>query len=243
MFTGTGLYVDDLRAATMRGITRFAGLASILILLCVAVAWFVSRGITRPLVHLRNSMAALAEGDLTTDLTGPARTDEIGEMAAAVVVFKEHMIRAVELAAVQQTERDAAEAAKREALVRMAETIEAQTGAALLQITARTAEMAATADAMSQSASRTGDAASTAAVAAGQIRVNAQVVASATEELAASIREIGGQVGQSAATIGEAVTAGAEARDAIEALNQEVERIGTVAVMISDIASKTSCWR
>jgi hypothetical protein len=40
--------------------------------------------------------------------------------------------------------------------------------------------------------------------------------------------------------VGRAVTAGEEARATIEALNREVERIGTVASMIGDIAGKTN---
>lgn len=60
------------------------------------------------------------------------------------------------------------------------------------------------------------------------------------EELAASIREIGGQVSHSAVVVGRAVTAGNEALGTIEALNQEVEQIGAVAVMIGDIAGRTN---
>jgi methyl-accepting chemotaxis protein len=40
--------------------------------------------------------------------------------------------------------------------------------------------------------------------------------------------------------VGRAVTAGTEARTTIEALNQEVESIGTVADMIAEIAAKTN---
>jgi methyl-accepting chemotaxis protein len=65
-------------------------------------------------------------------------------------------------------------------------------------------------------------------------------VAEAAEQLTASIREIGGQVNQSSAIVGRAVTAGNETRATIEALNQEVERIGAVADMIGDIAAKTN---
>ena len=69
---------------------------------------------------------------------------------------------------------------------------------------------------------------------------NAQTVASAAEQLAASIREIGGQVSQSTVVVGRAVTAGSETRATMEALNDQVGRIGTVADMISEIAAKTN---
>ena len=69
---------------------------------------------------------------------------------------------------------------------------------------------------------------------------NAQTVASAAEQLSASIHEIGGQVAQSTEMVGRAVTAGTETRTTIEALNEQVARIGAVADMIGEIAARTN---
>ncbi len=55
-----------------------------------------------------------------------------------------------------------------------------------------------------------------------------------------SIREIGAQVAQSTEIVGRAVAAGAETRATIEALNEQVGRIGAVADMIGEIAAKTN---
>jgi len=52
--------------------------------------------------------------------------------------------------------------------------------------------------------------------------------------------EIAGQVSRSSEIVGRAVVAGNETKTTIEALNQEVERIGAVADMIGDIAAKTN---
>ena len=82
--------------------------------------------------------------------------------------------------------------------------------------------------------------AKSAAAAAAQALANAQTVAGAAEQLAASIKEIGGQVGQSTASVSRAVEAGRATRSTIEALNEKVGRIGTVADMIGDIAAKTN---
>jgi methyl-accepting chemotaxis protein len=197
--------------------------------------------VVKPLAVLRGRMAALQAGDLDAPVPGVDRGDELGEMARAVLVFKDHMVRENRLAGAQEAERQNAEAAhQRAALVGMANSVEAETAVALESIGGRTTAMAATAEAMSASAARTGGSARNAAGAAAQALANAQTVAGAAEELAASIREIGGQVGQSATVVGRAVTAGTEARTTIEALNQEVERIGAVADMIAEIAAKTN---
>ena len=206
-----------------------------LILLPVVVA-----AITRPVRALTRTMTELAAGNLAAEIDGQDHRDELGGMARAVLVFKEHMVKGNRVAAEQEAERHQAEEEKRAALIDMAATIEAATGSALLQIGDRTSAMAATADAMSASATRTGESARDAAAAAAQALGIAQTVASAAEQLAASIREIGGQVSQSTAVVGHAVAAGTETRSTIVALNQEVERIGAVADMIAEIAARTN---
>jgi methyl-accepting chemotaxis protein len=240
MLVGTGLYVDDLRTAMLASIGRFSAIGGTLLLVCVLVAWIVSRGITRPLSRIRQCMAALAGGDLDADIVGADRCDEVGDMAGAVRVFKEHMAKELSLAAEQQEQHQRAEAEKRAALVEMADKIEEETSAGLREVSARTARMTATAEEMSASAVRTGNSALAASTASDQALANAQTVASAAEELAASIREIASQVAQSNEVVGQAVTAGGEARATIEALSDEVTRIGAVADMIGDIAAKTN---
>jgi methyl-accepting chemotaxis protein len=230
--------IDD----TFWAMTRTAGaVIGGLMLVSIGVAWAVARSVVRPLSGLRVRMIALGAGDLDKSIPGTDRRDELGEMARAVLLFKEHMVHENQLAAEQETERQSADAAKRRtALVGMANTVEAETGTALESIGIRTTSIAATADALSASATRTGASARDAVAAAGQALENAQSVASAAEHLALSIREIGAQVGQSATAVARAVVAGTEARTTIETLNQEVERIGTVADMISEIAGRTN---
>jgi methyl-accepting chemotaxis protein len=133
-----------------------------------------------------------------------------------------------------------AEENQQKALIKMAETIEAETASALQQIGARTNAIAATSGTLSASAARTGASAQDAAAAAGQAQANAQTVASAAEQLAASIHQINDQTSQSAAVVRRAVAAGLDTRSSIEALNQEVEHIGAMAGIIGEIAAKTN---
>ena len=50
-------------------------------------------------------MRRLAEHDLTTELQGTDRADEIGDMSRAVEVFKQNMLEADRLVAEQKTEQ------------------------------------------------------------------------------------------------------------------------------------------
>ncbi len=79
-----------------------AGLLAILSGLGFAM-WIASAKVSAPLVKLGERMRALAQGDLTVDVDGQDRADEVGSMAKAVQVFKENGLRAKAL------EREAAE--------------------------------------------------------------------------------------------------------------------------------------
>jgi methyl-accepting chemotaxis protein len=206
----------------------------------LAFSLLIGRGITRPLSAITKAMTALAGGKLSAPVPAISRKDEVGQMARALVVFKDHMMEERRLAAEQAAERKRAAEEKQTALTCMADTIEAETGTALEQMRHRTSAMTTTADEMAASAARAGDAAQNAADAASQVMSNAQAVAGAAEQLTASVREIGNQVNQSSAIVGRAVTAGTETRTTIETLNQEVEKIGAVAGMIAEIAARTN---
>lgn len=216
------------------------GIAALGMLVASLTGLFLARGIARPILGITEAMRQLAAGNHQIVLPTRHGSDEVGRMADAVEVFRANAIERARLESENQAERQRAEAEKHTALVSMAETIETETGSALEQIRLRTSAMTGIADDMSSSATRTGASAETAAAAAGQALANAQTVASAAEELAASIREIGGQVSQSTAVVGRAVSAGTKTRTTIETLNQQVERIGVVADMISEIAAKTN---
>jgi methyl-accepting chemotaxis protein len=208
--------------------------------LCIAIGFVMIRGISVPISAITRAMLRLAENDLSVEIYGTARGDEIGSMAKAVEVFKRNAIERGRLEVEQKAQEERATKEKQAMLVGMATKIETASAEALDAVGARTSTIAAAAEEMSASAGRTGVSAQGAASAAAQALANAQTVSSAAEELSASIREIGGQVSQSATVVGRAVTAGSETRATMETLNEQVGRIGVVADMISEIAAKTN---
>jgi methyl-accepting chemotaxis protein len=217
-----------------------AGLLAIGLLVGGVGFWLAQRRIIAPMRAIRATMGRLAQGELAVAIKGADRRDEIGEMIAAVLVFRDGMAQAARLEAEHEDVRQRAEADKHAALADMAEKIESEAGRAMQAVAERTAAMATTAEQMSSSAARTGQSAQGAASAAAEVLANAQTVAGAAGQLADSIREIGAQVGQSAIVASRAVTAGSETRVTMDTLNEQVGRIGVVADMISEIAAKTN---
>ncbi|MBV2186958.1 MAG: HAMP domain-containing protein [Rhizobium sp.] len=74
----------------------------------LAALWVATRGITGPIDNLQRRMAALAEGDTDNPVTGQDRRDEIGRMAAAVAVFRDHAIQRFRLESEAEAGRTAA---------------------------------------------------------------------------------------------------------------------------------------
>ena len=64
-----------------------------ILLLVTAVGIALARGLSRPIVEMTGNMRRLAAGDLDVEIGSTDRTDEIGEMAAALDVFKENAVR------------------------------------------------------------------------------------------------------------------------------------------------------
>ncbi|TCL75510.1 methyl-accepting chemotaxis protein [Rhizobium sp. BK251] len=86
-----------------------------LVLLVIGLATYISHaGITRPMALLRERMTALAEGHTEAEIDGLDRRDEIGQMAAAVSVFRDNAVDRVRLEAQAEADRNISEGERRE---------------------------------------------------------------------------------------------------------------------------------
>jgi methyl-accepting chemotaxis protein len=86
---------EALKADGMRLGLTIIGLAVVTIAASLAFAIWVARSkISAPLNNLADRMTRLADGDLTVEVDGQTRRDEVGRMAKAVQVFKENGLRA-----------------------------------------------------------------------------------------------------------------------------------------------------
>lgn len=94
---GTGVYVDDLRAANQETIMQQLALTAAIAGALLILAFFIGRSITKPVEALTRTMGTLASGDHEVDVPGADRSDEIGEMARAVEVFRENGLKMAQL--------------------------------------------------------------------------------------------------------------------------------------------------
>ena len=85
--------------------------AFVALLVGTTVALIIGRGIVTPIRAMTEAMVALADNNLQTSIPGTTRTDEIGDMAKAVLVFKDNAVRAAGIAAEEKAGNDEISAA------------------------------------------------------------------------------------------------------------------------------------
>lgn len=211
----------------------------VMALFCLILGYSMIRGISTPIGQMTNAMRRLADRDMSAAIPGVGRGDEVGDMAGALQVFQQSMIRADELAAAEQMEHEVKEqrAARLEALVT---AFERKAGALVGVLASASTELEATAQAMSSTAGETGQQATTVSTAAEEASAGVQTVAAAAEELTSSIDEISRQVAQSSKITGRAVADAHRTDGIVRALADGAQKIGQVVQLIADISGQTN---
>ena len=216
-------------------------IAVLIVALIIGVIGFLfSRSITNPISNMTNAMGVLAGGDLDADIPAQDRQDEIGEMAAAVQVFKENAIRVKEMEAEQVEQEKRAAAEKTRLMNQMADDFQASVGGVVETVSSASTELQSSAQSMTAISEETSSQATAVAAASEEASTNVQTVASAAEELSSSISEISRQVSQSTEIAGSAVTAAEKADEMVQGLAMSAQKIGEVVALITDIADQTN---
>ncbi|MEQ8227760.1 MAG: methyl-accepting chemotaxis protein [Rhodospirillales bacterium] len=192
-----------------------------------------------PIAGLNDVMARLSQDELDVDVPASDRTNEIGEMARAVEVFKNNGLEKRRLAEAQKLEEEAKEqrAQKISARTRQFDDV---ISTVLQSVSSASGNMDGSSQTMSSVAEETSVQARAVASAAEQTSANMQTVSTAAEELTSSIQEIGRQVSHSTSITGEAVSKASRANDMVKGLDLSANRIGEIIDIISDIAEQTN---
>ena len=206
---------------------------------CFLTGWMIVAGVSAPIRAMTNAMNRLAQHDLTTQILGIERKDEVGQMANAVQVFKNSMIEADRLKEEQQEAQRVA--AARSALVdKLTRTFDEKVQGVVQTVASQATQMQASAQSMSATAEESTKQAGAVAAASEESAANVQTVASAAEELSSSIAEIGRQVSHSSQIAATAVTEAAKANEMVQGLLNASGKIGEIVALINEIADQTN---
>jgi len=229
----------ELMATISNGMKVILGVVFLTIVLGFGIGSLVGRAISGPIKAITSVMRKLAEGDTNVNVENEDRKDEVGDMARAVLIFKENMIKNREMESAQAKEREARE--RRAAAVEKLIADFQRTSAGIVQsVSSAAGQLQANAKTMTANAEQTSQQAIAVASAAEEASSNVQTVASAAEELHSSITEIGRQVSESARLAAEAAREAERTNATVEGLAAAAQKIGAVVELINNIAGQTN---
>lgn len=237
---GTGVYVDDINKTMVTRTLHYSvyGFAILLVLMLVAIP--LIRGITRSIHNFTSAMLELAHGNINIDIPSLGRTDELGQMASALDVFKKNAKKVDELQREAREHEEHTERARKASMLKMADDFERAIGQVSETVAKAASELHEYTEELAEVSEQTNTQALSVSRASEQASSNVSTVASATEELTASIHEINRQVSDSSATASAAVEQARSTDQTVVNMAEAAQKISAVLQLISEIASQTN---
>jgi methyl-accepting chemotaxis protein len=205
------------------------------------IAIVIATSISRPIKGMTNAMQDLAQGNLSVDIPADERHDEVGEMRAALRIFKDNLVEMDQMRSSQEVQRREQAEKSREQMMGLAERLESSVSSVIENLGTKTNDI------LSVATSKGGDNAHEdtsqsmeVAEASERTTTNADAVAAATQDLSNAIDQIGHQVSQSTDIANQAVYKAEAANEKINGLAEAAQRIGEVVKLITDIAEQTN---
>jgi len=210
------------------------------VLLGGAIGGLMIAGISNPVRKMTDAMRTLANGDAAVKIPNIGERNEIGDMASAVEVFKDNMIRNLVLEEETRQAREDAEIQRKKTMYELADQFESAVGGVVEAVSSAATEMQATASQLTSSAQESAAQATSVSAAAEEAGTNVTSVAGSAEELGASVQEIGRQVEHSSLKAREAVREADSTAAIVQELSEAAARITGIVDMITGIAAQTN---
>lgn len=205
----------------------------------IAIALVLVRSIVPPVRGLTRSMQAFANADWQHEVPGISRRDEIGDMARAVLVFRENGVAHDALKSESEREQEA-RFRRQEALEGAIAAFEQASQSVVSAVAQSALELEYAAQSMASTAEEAASQAGSVAAASEQATVSVQGLAEAGDRLSSAITEISERVVMSS-RIGSAAVQEAGAVDGqLRELALAGDRIVSVVSLIDGLASQTN---
>ncbi len=223
------------RSALMLGGSAIA----LTVLASIVFAATLGRALGRAVAEMAQAMRRLAAGDLDQAIASARRTDEIGDMARALEVFRATALERQQLAHAQS--RDASEKVDRSVrLLEMIGRFEQSATNSLASLGQASHDMTAIAGQLDRSADGLAIQAATAGEATEDASNKVESVAAAATELAASIQEVSAQAVRSTTAVDLAAMEARRASESMRTMSAAAEHVGEIVSVIQSIAEQTN---
>lgn len=195
--------------------------------------------VSKPLQQLVKSTEALVEKKWNTVIDGINRGDEIGQMAKALVLFRDNGLQNEKLMAAQQMEdQQRVERAKK--IEKLVDNFRHTSSDVTAALEVATEKMSTSSVTMGDIANDTNRLSADVLQSAQSAGMNVNNVSAATEELTASIQEISSQLSRTSAMAQQTQNISDETVEKMHVLEHSANEINSVVQIISDIADQTN---
>jgi methyl-accepting chemotaxis protein len=233
-------YMSEVDASFWSMVRTASLVIALLMLVSIAIAWAITRSVVKPLSALKERMASLSTGELDAPVCNTDRSDEIGEMARTVQVFRDAMIETERMRGEQAGAEQRQMQQRKDEMTRLADQFEREVGEIVNLVSTAAHRLEASSTTLTRTATTVEQVSQRASGASEQASANVHSVAAASEQLASSIGEITRQVESSARIAGEAVDQAQRTDARMSQLSQAAGRIGDVVDLIQSIAGQTN---
>jgi methyl-accepting chemotaxis protein len=235
-----GVLKSNVRAAASNIVTGILVATVLSLLVCAGIALFLVRGSIRPMLQLTEQMIQVSKGNTKNAVPYTDRSDELGDMARALDVFRENAEENAGLVA-QQAERQAkSEEEKRDFIKGIATQFREKVGGIIQSLGEVSSQSEGAIRHIVGSAGELRDMSQKADRSANDAASSVNEASAVTSDLSASIQEIGRRSSDSARDAQSAAQQTESVNEKVAGLQQAADRVGEVVKLINDIAEQTN---
>lgn len=215
------------------------GLFSVISLICM-IGFMISHDIVKSIMAVEKIMASLASGELSVQIPGILRKDEIGGMSRSIESFKKSLLEKERIEQESIEMKKVAEAEKVAMMEGLANQFDGDVGGLIGGMSSAVTLVQFTAQSMQDVAEETAKFSRTVTESSDDASKYVSSVAAAMETLTSSSVEITAQIDKTKERSQDASLNAEEANRAVDSLSQIVANIGEVVGAIRGIADQTN---
>lgn len=235
-----GIPMAQFETMLSHAIQNMAIAAGIAALLVMMLTMLIVRRVTKPLTSVTETLTAIANGNSDVEVDHHERTDEIGEIARTVAVFKNNSLERRKLRDEQAAASAAAVEQRKSELRGFVDEFQTSVGGILDKVLNSSSEFERVAKQLTETARTTAGLSGQSAGASETASEHVRTAAVASDELSNSIAEITRRVQESNGIAADAVKQATATDQRINELSEAGARIGDVVKLITSIAEQTN---
>lgn len=228
-----------IEAAAQQSLVQAMTISAMVVILGVAFALIIARSVSRPVNDLTSTMNDLIEGKLDTPISGADSKDEVGEMARAVNVFRDGLVKARALEA-EEHKRQKLQAQQAKVLSDAIGRFEGVIGERIVALDEVSTSLTGAADTLKTVTNDNRQRSDGVAHISQQTASNVQSVSAAAEEMDTSFSEIVEQVNRVTGSVAETSNEARKALVSVEELSEKSQEIAEAVDLIDEIANQTN---